>query len=143
MRASVKRLAMLDADVGHGVVARSTDLPPGHMFADRYEIEALIGRGGMGAVYRARDYALGESIALKVLEVGEEPATVAVLRFRQEVRLARRVTHKNVARVFDLGELPGLFYLTMELVDGPTLRTLLKKEGRVGPIRAIAIARAL
>ncbi len=93
----------------------------GARVADRYEILRLLGAGGMGAVYRARDLELDEDIALKVLlgtEVGED----ARIRFRREVKLARRVTHPNVARTYDLGEHQGQRYLTMELIEGKSLR---------------------
>ena len=112
------------------------ELPLGQRFADRYQIEELLGRGGMGAVYRARDLSLGEDIALKVLTLGEEAPVAAVLRFRQEVRLARRVTHPNVARVYDIGEHEGVLYLTMELIDGVTLRATLRAEDRFDAMRA-------
>ncbi|MFO0588219.1 MAG: protein kinase [Polyangiaceae bacterium] len=123
--------------------ADPVELTPGSLFADRYEIGPVLGRGGMGAVWSARDQALGETIALKVMRAGEAAATQEVLRFRQEVRLARRVTHPNVARVFDIGEHAGLLYLTMELVPGETLRQLLRREGKVEGERAIRIALAL
>jgi TolB-like protein/Tfp pilus assembly protein PilF len=119
------------------------ELPLGQRFADRYQIEELLGRGGMGAVYRARDLSLGEDIALKVLTLGEEAPVAAVLRFRQEVRLARRVTHPNVARVYDIGEHEGILYLTMELIDGVTLRAALRAEDRFDAVRAARIARAI
>jgi serine/threonine-protein kinase len=119
------------------------ELPRGRLFAERYEIEAVIGRGGMGAVYRARDLALGESIALKVLAQGSEAGLAEIMRFRQEVRLARKVTHPNVARVFDIGEHEGLVYLTMELLDGETLRQVLRQRGALPPAEAIRVARAL
>jgi TolB-like protein len=120
-----------------------TDLSPGEKFADRYEIEAPLGRGGMGAVYRAKDLALGEAIALKLLAPGPEVCSRDILRFRDEVRLARRVTHPNIARVYDIGEHRGMLYLTMELIVGETLRAKLRREGRIDPARAAAIARAL
>ena len=121
----------------------AVELAPGSLFADRYEIGQVLGRGGMGAVWSARDQALGETIALKVMRAGEAAAAQEVLRFRQEVRLARRVTHPNVARVFDIGEHAGLLYLTMELVPGETLRQLLRREGKVPVDRAIRVALAL
>ena len=127
-------------------VARSEPeeiLRKGEIFADRYEVEDLLGRGGMGAVYRVRDFALGEVIALKVLAFGPDPSPTAVLRFRQEVRLARRVTHPNVARVYDIGEHQGTIYLTMELIDGGSLRDVLRAERRLTPARTARIARAL
>jgi eukaryotic-like serine/threonine-protein kinase len=123
--------------------AHRIELAPGALFAGRYQVEALLGRGGMGAVYRVRDLCVAAAVALKVLEFGPEPAPLAVLRFREEVRLAWRVTHPNVARVYDLGEHEGLFYLTMELVEGQTLRSILRAEGSLSPERAVSIALAL
>ncbi|HVY48720.1 MAG TPA: serine/threonine-protein kinase, partial [Minicystis sp.] len=124
--------------------AAVAELQPGHLFAERYAIEELIGRGGMGAVYRVRDFALGEPIALKVLLTDDtEPTPAALVRFRQEVRLARRVTHPNVARVYDLGEHAGVLFLTMELVEGGTLRTLLHGGRRLPLRRALGIARSI
>jgi TolB-like protein/predicted Ser/Thr protein kinase len=95
----------------------------GSTFAGRYEIDALLGRGGMGAVYRVRDLELDEVVALKLLDVATS-APDAIERFRREVRLARRVTHRNAARTYDLGEHEGLRFLTMEYVEGPSLREL-------------------
>lgn len=96
-------------------------LEPGVKVAHRYEIEALLGEGGMGAVYRARDLELDEVIALKTLraEVSSDPA--AIERFRREVKLARKVTHPNVARTFDLGACEGFRFITMELIEGGSL----------------------
>jgi serine/threonine-protein kinase len=117
------------------------ELAPGAMFAYRYWIEAVLGRGGMGAVYRAHDVTLGEPIALKLLSAGVQASAPLVARFRQEVKLARRVTHPNVARVYDFGEHDGTVYVTMELVEGETLRALLTREGRLSPARARAAPR--
>ncbi len=91
------------------------------VLAGRYEILGLLGVGGMGAVYRVRDRSLDELVALKMLrsEHGTTPTLVA--RFRDEVRLARKVTHRNVARTFDLGEHEGTSFLTMELLEGRSL----------------------
>jgi eukaryotic-like serine/threonine-protein kinase len=99
--------------------------------AGRYEILSLLGVGGMGSVYRARDVTLDELVALKVLkkELAAVPGMVA--RFRQEVKLARRVTHRNVARTFDIGEDGGDTFLTMELVDGEPLGTIAARRGRL------------
>jgi eukaryotic-like serine/threonine-protein kinase len=93
----------------------------GARVADRYEILGLLGAGGMGAVYRARDLELDEDIALKVLTSSGDSED-ARIRFRREVKLARRVTHPNVARTYDLGEHQGHRYLTMELIEGKSLR---------------------
>ncbi|MFO0590559.1 MAG: protein kinase [Polyangiaceae bacterium] len=93
----------------------------GRIIGERYEVVALLGTGGMGTVFRARDIELEEPVALKVLrrDLIEIPGVVE--RFRREVKLARRVTHRNVARVFDIGEHEGDRFLTMELVDGEPL----------------------
>ncbi len=95
------------------------------VLAGRYELLGLLGTGGMGSVYRARDLELDEVVALKVLkrELVNTPEMLA--RFRQEVKLARRVTHHNVARTFDIGEHLGEKFLTMEFIDGIALSDLL------------------
>lgn len=93
--------------------------------AGRYRLRGILGRGGMGTVYRAEDLELGEVIALKVVSKGSA-TTIAAERQRDEVRLARRVTHPNVARTFDLGEHDNLRFITMELVDGASLRDVIE-----------------
>ena len=105
--------------------------PPMTRIAGRYEILNLLGEGGMGTVYRARDTELDELVALKVLrrELVESPAMLA--RFRQEAKLARRVTHRNVARTFDIGEHEGEKFLTMELVDGESRASSAARRGRL------------
>lgn len=103
------------------VALPSLRLAPGSVFAERYEIVAPIGEGGMGAVFRVLDRELREEIALKILrpEIADTPG--ALERFRREVKLARRVTHANVARTFDLGSAQGVRYLTMELIAGESV----------------------
>jgi eukaryotic-like serine/threonine-protein kinase len=118
-------------------------LSPGQRFADRFEVLASLGEGGMGAVYRARDLALGEVVALKVLAPQHEASSTAVLRFRQEVRLARKVTHPNVVRVFDIGEHDGRVYLTMEIVEGATLSALLRRRKRLSATEVASIGAAM
>jgi len=115
---------------------------PGHVIADRYEIRARLGAGGMGAVFRAHDRELGEDIALKVLlpERLSDPSMTE--RFRREVKITRKITHPNVCRIFDLGEDKGLRFLTMELVEGKTLRALLA-EGHLEPTRALTLLREI
>jgi len=110
------------------------------LFAGRYRIEKLIGRGGMGAVYRALDTMVGDVVALKTLDLGVAPNEATIERFRREVRLARRITHPNVARTHDLGEANGQHYLTMELVDGTDLQTVLEREPKLPADRAARIA---
>ncbi|WP_181233887.1 protein kinase domain-containing protein [Enhygromyxa salina] len=115
------------------------DLSPavGQLFAGRYQIEALLGRGGMGSVFRADDRAVGETVALKTLDTCTDDQN-AIERFRGEVRLARRVTHRNAARTYDLGEHHGLRFLTMEYVQGQSLRAWLVRRPR--PLETIEIA---
>ena len=114
--------------------------PPGPaLVGNRYEILGLLGSGGMGTVYRARDRELDELVALKVLKK-ELAATSGMLeRFRREVKLARRVTHRNVARTFDIGEHEGDRFLTMELIDGEMLGAHLARRGRVSLRDAVRI----
>ncbi|MFL5352617.1 protein kinase domain-containing protein [Archangium sp.] len=117
--------------------------PTGELFAGRYVLESLVGRGGMGRVYRARDGLVGDVVALKTLELGSNPSPDALERFRREVRLARRISHPHVARMHDLGEHSGQHYLTMEYVEGEDLRSLLAREGPLAPVRAARIAQAV
>ncbi len=131
----------------HATVLTLSRRPEGgnasELFAGRYALEVLIGRGGMGQVYRARDVLVGDVVALKTLELGKEPGSDALERFRREVRLARRISHPNVARMHDLGEHAGQHYLTMEYVQGEDLRSLLAREGPLAPVRATRIALAV
>ncbi len=99
------------------------------VFASRYQIVSLIGAGGMGTVYMARDAELDELVALKVLRKEAVVAPGALEMFRREVRLARRVTHPNVARTDDIGEAEGQKYLTMEYIDGTPLSRMIEAGG--------------
>ena len=130
---------------GDGVtVALSADasgeLPSmGERVGDRYELLGLVAVGGMGSVYRARDLELDEIVALKVIARELVASQTMLDRFRQEVKLARRVTHKNVARMFDIGEYKNLKFLTMEFIEGESLGDLLEREGPLLVARAAAI----
>ena len=95
------------------------------LYAGRYRIEREVGRGGMGTVYRALDVMVGDIVALKVLDAAAAPSTDALEWFRREVRLARRITHPNIARTHDMGEQAGAHYITMEFIEGTTLHDLL------------------
>jgi serine/threonine-protein kinase len=119
-------------------------LAPGSLFAGRYEVEEVLGRGGMGVVYRALDRRLGEPVAIKVLrpELTELSPTV-LERFKQELRLARRITHRNVVRTYDLGESGGTYYITMELVRGTTLATMIQDAGRLDVPATLTIGKQL
>jgi TolB-like protein len=102
-------------------------LPRGAIVANRYRIESLLGAGGMGAVYRAHDIELDEEIALKTLRADISNHAGAIERFRREVKLARKVTHPNVARTFDLCACEGFKFITMELIEGVSLSTRVER----------------
>jgi tetratricopeptide (TPR) repeat protein len=122
-------------------------LTPGTSFGNRYRVIRLLGAGGMGAVYQAWDDELGEAVALKVIrpESSDDPDAARGLerRFKRELVLARQVTHKNVVRIHDLGEVDGIKYLTMPYVQGTDLAALLRREGKVPIARTLAIARQI
>jgi serine/threonine-protein kinase len=113
------------------------------MIAGRYRVIGLLGRGGMGEVYRATDLKLGQAVALKFLPEAKSHDVHVQSRFAGEVRLARQVSHPNVCRVYDIGEIEGQPYISMEFVDGEDLRSLLRRIGRLPHDKAIEIARKL
>jgi len=116
---------------------------PGAIIAGRYRLVALLGRGGMGEVYRAEDLTLDQPVALKFLPQGIAADAPHLAQFHNELRIARQVSHKNVCRLYDLGEADGRRFLTMEYVDGEDLGSLLRRIGRFPQDRALAIARQL
>jgi tetratricopeptide (TPR) repeat protein len=117
-------------------------LPLGTLFAGRYEILALVGRGGMGCVYAARDRELDKVIALKTIR-GDDGDTLAVQRFKQELLLARRITHKNVVRIYDLGEADGIKFFTMELIAGEDLKDMIVRQVRIPFAQTVGLARQI
>jgi tetratricopeptide (TPR) repeat protein len=119
----------------------TTGLEPGTTFADRYEVLGALGCGGMGEVYRVLDREIGEEVALKLLraEITLDPRLVE--RFRNELKFARRITHPNVCRVYHFGEHAGAYYITMELVAGEDLTSLLRRSGPLEATKVVAIAR--
>jgi serine/threonine-protein kinase len=116
---------------------------PGTVLAGRYRILALLGRGGMGEVYKADDIRLGQVVALKFLPaaLARDPSRIASLA--SEVRAARQVSHPNVCRVYDLAEMDGEHFISMEFVDGEDLASLLRRIGRLADGKAIQIARQI
>jgi serine/threonine protein kinase len=116
---------------------------PGAVLAERYRIIGLLGRGGMGEVYRADDLKLAQPVALKFLPEKLSKNPDALSRFHAEVRTARKVSHPNVCRVFDIGEVDGLHFLSMEYIDGEDLSSLLRRIGRLPEDKAVEIARQL
>jgi len=111
----------------------------GTMLAERYEIIALLGQGGMGAVYKARDTELDRLVAIKLIRPDLASNPEILRRFKQELILAREVTHRNVIRIFDLGQAKGLKFITMEFVEGQDLRALLRERGKLPPEEAVRI----
>jgi serine/threonine-protein kinase len=116
---------------------------PGTVLAERYRIVSPLGHGGMGEVFRVYDLKLDQEVALKHLSPRLAGNPAALTRFQQEVRLARQVSHPNVCRVFDIGESGGRPFLTMELIDGEDLASLLLRIGRLLPAKGLEIAQQL
>src|SRR6185436_17015799 len=127
--------------------ARRGPLEVGQKFGARYIIIKQLGVGGMGAVYQAWDGELGVAVALKVIrpEVTRDPVVAQDIerRFKQELLLARQVTHKNVVRIHDLGEIDGIKYITMPYIHGDDLATVLRRDGRLPVARVLRIARQI
>jgi serine/threonine-protein kinase len=115
----------------------------GTLLAGRYRIVGLLGKGGMGEVYRATDLTLGQSVALKFLPAAAAENRFLLERFHGEVRVARQISHPNVCRVYDIGETEGMPYISMEYVDGEDLASLLPRIGRLPGDRAITTARKI
>jgi hypothetical protein len=123
--------------------AASGSFAPGSIIAGRYRLVALLGRGGMGEVYRADDLTLDQPVALKFLNEGVAADEARLAQFHNELRIARQVSHKNVCRLYDLGDADGRRFLTMEYVDGEDLGALLRRIGRFPEDKAIDMARQL
>jgi hypothetical protein len=143
---AARRRSPTSSPVGRLASSDSIDaggFTPGSVLAERYRVIGLLGRGGMGEVYRADDLKLGQPVALKFLPrlLADDPARLE--RFYAEVRIARQVSHPNVCRVYDVGEMEGQYYLSMEYVDGEDLASLLRRIGRLPPDKALDIAREI
>jgi serine/threonine protein kinase len=135
--------------VPQGTIKPRADTPsagrflPGAVIAERYRMVALLGRGGMGEVYRADDLKVGQAVALKFLPVAVARDPERLDHFLTEVRMSLRVTHPNVCRVFDVGQIDQRHFLSMEYVDGEDLASLLRRIGRLPEDKAVEIARQL
>ena len=118
-------------------------LQPGDVLGGRYEILQLLGEGGMGSVYKAMDRELDRPVALKVIrpELAAQPSILA--RFKQELLLAHQVTHKNVVRIYDLGDADGVKFITMEFVEGQDLRALIQEKKKFPPEEAVEITQQI
>ena len=142
---SVETVAMTPAATR---LPHSTPMPdqrflPGTLLASRYRIVSRLGKGGMGEVFRADDLILGQAVALKFLPESAKGNLNLLTRFYDEVRIARQIAHKNVCRVYDIGEVDGQPYLSMEYIDGEDLASLLRRIGRLPSDKAIEFARKL
>ena len=144
-----------DATIAPGTSFRRTPAPPtsrisaspasaavfeiGDVLGGRYEILQLLGEGGMGAVYKAADRELDRFVALKVIrpELASNPSILA--RFKQELLLAHQVTHRNVIRIYDLGEAEGVKFITMEFIEGKDLRALIRGKKKFTPEEAVNV----
>ncbi|MFN7975313.1 MAG: protein kinase [Acidobacteriota bacterium] len=124
--------------------AAEVNLKVGSTLGDRYEIDALIGQGGMGAVWRAQDKELEELVALKVIRndvLASNPQITSQLK--EEIKLARRITHPNILRTHDFGDADGVRFISMEFVPGPTLRHVIDKRGPLSLPAGLQIGRQI
>ncbi len=124
-----------------GLAPVQPTLEPGTVLAGRYQIVDLLGEGGMGAVYKAVDLELERTVALKTILPQMASNAAMLARFKQEVLLASQITHRNVVRLYDLGEADGLKFITMEFVEGQDLRSVLEEHGKFSPDEAVSIMR--
>ncbi len=109
----------------------------------RYEILNLLGQGAMGAVYKAKDNELDRWVAIKVIQPMLVNSPAILRRFKQELILARQISHKNVVRIFDIGETDGMKFITMEYIDGGDLKSLIIEQGKIPPQEAMDILRQI
>ncbi|MGB6865902.1 MAG: serine/threonine-protein kinase, partial [Candidatus Aminicenantaceae bacterium] len=129
-----------DIEVTETIEAPKEELTRGTTFAGRYEIIEELGKGGMGRVYRVEDTKLEQEVALKLIkpEIAKDKKTIE--RFRNELKLARNIRHKNVCGMFDLGETEGANFITMEYVRGEDLRSLIRRIGQLPVGKSVSIA---
>lgn len=118
-------------------------IAPDTIIASRFRVRSFLGAGGMGEVYEAEDAELGGRVAVKVLRESAAASDDFAARFRREARIARRVTHPNVCRIFDAGHDGGRLFLTMELLEGETLAEYLRRQGKLAPEAALPILRQI
>ena len=124
-----------------GVISATAlvQLSPGTCIGSRYEIVRLLGQGGMGAVYQAHDKELERQVAIKVIRADMAANPEILQRFKQELILARQITHKNVIRIFDLGQADGIKFITMEYIEGENLQGVLRRKKKLEPAEAANI----
>jgi hypothetical protein len=118
----------------------TTDLKQGALFAGRYEVQEELGKGGMGRVYRVLDKEIGETVALKLLNPDIAADRKTIERFRNELKVARRITHRNVCRMHDINKEKNTYFITMEYVPGEDLKSLIRRKERLAEDEAISLA---
>lgn len=119
------------------------DLPRLFRFGNRYQILEKLGEGGMGRVYKALDLELDRAVALKTIRTEKSSSAEVLERFKQELILARKVTHKNVIRIYDLGEFEGIKFFTMELVEGASLSDVLKEKHKLPVAETLSLMKQM
>jgi hypothetical protein len=124
-----------------GSISNQFLLFPGILLGQRYEILQSLGEGGMGAVYKARDREVNRTVALKVIRPELAGNSAVIERFKQELVLSHQVTHRNVVRIYDLGEANSLKFMTMEYVEGADLRTLMQQNKTFSAEESVEIMR--
>ena len=130
-----------DAAASFSPSAQTIDYPPGTRIASRYQVVQMLGRGGMGIVFRAEDLRLGHPVALKFLTASLAGDPRRLQAFHTEVRLARQISHPNVCAVYDIGDTDGHLFLSMEYLEGQDLATLLRQRGALPEVEAVDLAR--
>ena len=130
-------------EVTETMEAPREELSRGTTFAGRYEIIEELGKGGMGKIYRVEDTKLSQEVALKLIkpEIAKDRKTIE--RFRNELKTARMIVHKNVCRMFDLGESEGIHFITMEYIPGEDLKSFIYRSGHLAVETAVKIARQI
>ena len=118
-------------EITETIEAPKEELTRGTTFADRYEIIEELGKGGMGRVYRVEDTKLKQEVALKLIKPEITIDKKIIERFRNELKTARMIAHKNVCRMFDLGEKDGIHFITMEYVRGEDLKSFIHRSGQL------------
>jgi serine/threonine protein kinase/Tfp pilus assembly protein PilF len=140
-KCATQLLPLKDIDVTETIEAPKEELTRGTTFAGRYEIIEELGKGGMGKVYRVEDTKLKQEVALKLIkpEISSDKKTIE--RFRNELKTARMIAHKNVCRMFDIGESKDSHFITMEFIRGEDLKSLIRKMGQLSAGQAVSIAK--
>jgi len=143
----VREVSRADANLptfGGGGATPPPLMERGTMLANgRYEILEILGQGAMGAVYKAKDHELDRWVAIKVIQPELSSSSAMLKRFKQELIMARQVTHRNVIRIFDIGETDGMKFITMEYIDGGDLKSVIIERGKIPPEEAVGIVRQI